>query len=47
MDCGFTATAETTEELMEMVAEHAKDVHDMEPVPPEVAEKALSVIRDL
>ncbi|MEE9237844.1 MAG: DUF1059 domain-containing protein [Thermoplasmata archaeon] len=47
MDCGYVATGETTEELMESLAGHAKSVHDIDPVPPELAEKAMSVIRDI
>ncbi|MCJ2519497.1 MAG: DUF1059 domain-containing protein [Candidatus Thermoplasmatota archaeon] len=47
IDCGWKGTAETTEELMMSVAAHAKSVHDIDPVPPELAEKVMSVIRDI
>ncbi len=47
MDCGFRATAETIEELMGKVSAHAKEVHDMESIPPELAEKAMSVVREI
>ncbi len=47
MDCEWKGTAETTEELMVSVAAHAKSVHDIDPVPPELAEKVMSVIRDI
>ncbi|MFQ5837654.1 MAG: DUF1059 domain-containing protein [Thermoplasmata archaeon] len=46
-DCGYEATAETSEDLLGKVAEHAKAVHGMESIPPEVAEKVKSVIRDI
>ncbi len=46
-DCGFEAKAETMEELMGMVAKHAKDVHGLASIPPEVVEQAKAVIRDI
>lgn len=45
-DCDFEAWAETEEELMEMVALHAKQAHDMDEIPPEMAEQVRSAIRD-
>jgi len=38
--------AETEEEVLEQVTAHAKAVHHIEAVPPEVAEKVRQVIRD-
>jgi len=45
-DCDFVARGETDEEVMGQVAEHARAVHGMEEVPPEVAERARAAIRD-
>jgi predicted small metal-binding protein len=45
-DCDFVARGETDEEVMGQVAEHARTAHDMEEVPPELAEKAQAAIRD-
>ena len=45
-DCDFVARAETEEELMQQVAEHAAAVHGMQEVPPEIAEKVQAAIRD-
>ncbi len=46
-DCDFTAWAETEEELMELVAAHAKHVHGMDQVPPELAERLRAVVREV
>jgi len=46
-DCGWSATAETEEELMNKVAEHAKADHkDME-ITPEVVAKIKSLIKEI
>ena len=46
-DCGWSATAETEEELMNKVAEHAKAEHkDME-ITPEVVAKIKSIIKEV
>jgi len=46
-DCGWSATAETEEELMNKVAEHAKAEHkDME-ITPEVVTKIKSIIKEV
>ena len=46
-DCGWSATAETEEELMNKVAEHAKIDHkDME-ITPEVVAKIKSLIKEI
>ncbi|MFQ5857779.1 MAG: DUF1059 domain-containing protein [Anaerolineae bacterium] len=46
MDCDFVARAETEEEILEKVAEHAQTVHNMDEIPEEVLAKVRSVIRD-
>ncbi len=45
-DCEGVIRAETEEEVLKLVAEHAKEVHSIDEVPPEVVEKVLSVMRD-
>ncbi len=46
-DCGWSATAETEEELMNKVAEHAKAEHkDME-ITPELVAKIKSLIKEI
>ena len=44
-DCDFVARGDSEEDLMRQVAEHARTVHNIDPVPPELAQKARSVIR--
>jgi predicted small metal-binding protein len=46
-DCGWEAKAETEDDLLGKVAEHAKMHHGMEEVTPEVLQKVKSVIRDI
>ncbi len=45
-ECDFVARGETEEEIMGQVAQHAKEAHGMDEVPPELAEKARGAIRD-
>lgn len=44
-DCTFVAKAETEDELMKKVAMHAKDVHKMEELTPELKTKAKAAIK--
>ena len=46
MDCDFEARAETEEEILQKVAEHAGAVHDMTEIPAEVLAKVRAAIRD-
>ncbi len=46
-DCGWSATAETEEELLGKVAEHAKAEHKDLEVTPELVEKIKSLIKDI
>ena len=46
-DCGWSATAETDEELMGKVAEHAKEEHKDLEVTPEVVEMIKSHIKEI
>ena len=45
-DCDGVVRAETEEELLQQVAEHAKSAHGLEEVTDEVVEKVKSVIRE-
>jgi len=45
-DCDGVVRAETEQEVLEQVAAHAKAVHNIETVPPEVVEKVRQVMRD-
>jgi len=45
MDCDFEATADTEDELMKKIAEHAAEVHDMKTIPPEVIEKVKRAMK--
>lgn len=44
-NCDFEATGETMEELMKKVTEHAKQVHNMSSIPPELMAKAQAAIK--
>ena len=43
-DCEGVVRADTEEEAIQMVAQHAKDVHGMDEVPPEVIAKVKEVM---
>ncbi|HZT58975.1 MAG TPA: DUF1059 domain-containing protein [Pyrinomonadaceae bacterium] len=45
-DCDFVARGESEDEIMGQVAEHARDAHGLDEVPPELAEKARAAIKD-
>jgi predicted small metal-binding protein len=44
-DCDGVVKSDNEEELLEQVAAHAKEVHDVE-VTPEIAEQAKQLIRE-
>ena len=46
-DCGFEVRADTEEELMKKVSEHAEEVHDMKEISEEVVAKVTPAIRDV
>jgi predicted small metal-binding protein len=46
MDCPFEASAPTEDELMKKIAQHAKEAHGMETVPPETMEKIKKAIKE-
>lgn len=45
-DCDGVIRANTEEEALQMAAEHAKTVHGLEKVSPEVVKKLKSIIRE-
>jgi len=45
-DCNGVVRAPTEKEALEQVAVHAKEVHGVEQVPPEVISKVKDVMRD-
>ncbi len=46
MDCDFVAKAETQEELLQKVAKHAKEVHGIDEITPDLKQKVTRVIRE-
>ncbi len=45
-DCEGVIRADTEEEALQLVAEHAGSVHDMKEISEEVVQKVQSVMRD-
>lgn len=45
MNCGFTTSAKTTEELMPKIVDHAKNVHNIEEISPDLKKKVESAIK--
>jgi predicted small metal-binding protein len=45
-ECDFSAWAETEEELLELVAVHAKQAHGIDAVTPELLEQLREVIKE-
>jgi len=46
MDCDGVVRAETEEEVLQKVAEHAKNVHNLTEISKELVEKVRKVMRD-
>ena len=46
VDCNFVAKGETDQEVLQQAAEHGRKAHNMQQIPPEMMEKARSLIRD-
>lgn len=46
VDCDFVARGETEQEILQQCAEHARTAHGMNEIPPELAAKVRSFIRD-
>ena len=47
MDCDFVTSADSEEELMQIVVQHAQDVHGITEITPELQAKVAEVIRDV
>jgi len=47
VDCDHVIRAETEEELMKKVAEHAKTVHGMTEISPDLAAKVKAAIKEV
>lgn len=46
VDCDYEARGETVEDVMRQCAEHARTEHDMQEIPPELAAKVRTSIRE-
>ncbi|MCL4376145.1 DUF1059 domain-containing protein [Candidatus Parvarchaeota archaeon] len=46
LDCGFKTKAKTKEELLPLIAKHAKEKHGMDPIPPDVMQKVQAAIKE-
>jgi predicted small metal-binding protein len=47
VDCDFTAKAETLDELMQVTAKHAKEVHGFDSIPADMVPAVQAAIRDV
>jgi predicted small metal-binding protein len=47
VDCDFVATGNSDDEIMKACAEHGKKAHNMQTLPPELAQKVKSSIREV
>lgn len=47
MDCDFAAMADTEEELLQLVREHASRVHGIDEVTPELRQKVLDAVEEV
>jgi predicted small metal-binding protein len=45
-DCGFVAKGETEEDILLQAAAHARSVHNINEITPEIAEKVKNTIKD-
>jgi predicted small metal-binding protein len=45
-DCDGVVRAESVEEVLQLVAQHAKEVHGMDELPAEVVEKVHEVMQE-
>lgn len=46
VSCEFEATAKTEDKLMEKIAEHASEVHNMKTIPPDTMDRIKKVIKE-
>jgi predicted small metal-binding protein len=45
-DCGFVAKGEAEQEILQQASEHARSVHNINEITPEIAEKVRATIKD-
>ena len=45
-DCNFVARGQNENDVMRQVADHARTAHGIDPVPPDLAQKAQASIRE-
>lgn len=45
-DCGFVAKGETEQDILQQAAEHARSVHNINEITPEIAERVRATIKD-
>jgi len=46
VDCDYEARGETVEDVLSQCAEHARTEHNMQEIPPELAAKVRTAIRE-
>ncbi len=46
MNCGWEASASNVEELMQKIAEHAREAHGITEIPQDLVEKVKSAIKE-
>jgi len=46
VDCKWTTTADSEEEIMEKIKEHANSVHGFKEIPQDLADKVKSAIKE-
>ncbi|HXU70516.1 MAG TPA: DUF1059 domain-containing protein [Polyangia bacterium] len=47
VDCDYVATGKTDDDVLKACADHGKKAHQMEQLPPELAQKVKSAIREM
>ncbi len=47
VDCNWTTTAETEEEIMEKIKKHAHSDHGFTEIPSDIAQKVKTAIKDV
>ncbi|HET8857347.1 MAG TPA: DUF1059 domain-containing protein [Nitrososphaeraceae archaeon] len=47
VDCKWTTTANTEEEIMEKIKEHARNDHGFTEIPQDIAKKVKTAIKDV
>lgn len=47
MDCDFAALADSEDELLELVVEHAERVHQIDEISPELKQKVMDAIEEV